>query len=94
VKPELRYCVTGTDTFGDRHTFETGSSSRAEAVLASWRHDLKDVTSRLDARAEPGSNDARCGKCGADLQRFPATVRKLGGADNLKAVFMPGKKWS
>jgi hypothetical protein len=41
VDRKPRYCVTGLDTDGDRHTFETDDPARAEATLYQFAEDLR-----------------------------------------------------
>jgi hypothetical protein len=38
-----RFIVTGLDSEGDRHTFETDDAARAEAVLCQFSEDLEVV---------------------------------------------------
>jgi len=55
---ELRYCVTGVDGNGDRHTFETDDGARAGTMLALWRIDFRDVASSLTDRQSPPPSPA------------------------------------
>jgi len=41
-----KYHITGTDTYGDLHTFSTDDESRATAMLHQMREDLENVSMR------------------------------------------------